>query len=288
MSRLLKGKDVTKALNEKNTVVVQQLKEKGITPTLAIFRVGEKDADLSYEKGAYKRCEEVGVIIKQYLFSEDVTVDEFYEKLDEANNDPDIHGILVFRPLPKDRFDDEVLRNRIAPEKDVDGCSNLSLAGIFTNKNLGFAPCTAEAAMAILEHYDIDVEGKNVVVIGRSLVIGKPVSMLLLNKNATVTICHTKTKQLSDVCAKADILICCAGRPGMITREFTNPKQIVIDVGIDWDHKRNKLSGDVLFEEVEEYVDSITPVPGGVGSVTTAILVDHVIKASKRLNKIQD
>lgn len=282
MEHILKGKEVASSILAKDIEIVSRLKDKNITPALAIFRVGEKDADLSYERGAIKRCEQAGVKVVQYVFDEDVSVEDFYKKLDEANNDPDIHGILVFRPLPKDRFNDETLRNFISPAKDVDGCSDLSLAGIFTSRKLGFPPCTAQAVLEILDHYEIAAEGKNIVVLGRSLVIGKPVSMMLMERNATVTICHTKTKDIASIASKADILICTTGRVEMVTKEFTNPDQIIIDVGIDWNEKKQKLSGDVCYEEVEPCVKAITPVPGGVGSVTTSVLVDHVIEAAVR------
>ena len=284
MARILKGKDVADAINEKTIETIQELKNKGITPTLAIFRVGEKDEDLSYEKGTMKKCAKLGINVRNFIFDNNVSVEEFYEKLEYANEDQDIHGILVFRPLPKDRFDDERLRNSINPNKDVDGCSDLSLAGTFTNRDLGFPACTAQASIEILNHYNIPVEGKNIVVIGRSLVIGKPVSMMLLNRNATVTICHTKTRNLADICSKADILICSAGRAEMVTKEFTNTDQVVIDVGINYHEEKQKLTGDVLFEEVEPFVDSITPAPGGVGAVTTSVLINHVVMACK--NKI--
>ena len=284
MARILKGKEVADAIDEKTLKTIEELKNKGITPTLAIFRVGEKGEDISYEKGTMKKCAKLGVNVRNFIFDNDVTVEEFYEKLEYANENSDIHGILVFRPLPKDRFDDERLRNSIHPNKDVDGCSDLSLAGTFTNRYLGFPACTARASIEILNHYNIPVEGKNVVVIGRSLVIGKPVSMMLLNRNATVTICHTKTKDLAKICSEAEILICSAGRAEMVTKEFTNPNQVIIDVGINYHTEKQKLTGDVLFEEVEPLVDSITPVPGGVGSVTTSILLNHVVEAC--VNKI--
>ena len=282
MATILKSKVVADAIKEKDIAIVNELKEKGICPTLAIFRVGEKDADLSYEKGAIKRCEQVGVNVKRFLFPQDVSEEEFYTKLEQANEDPEIHGILVFRPLPKDRFNDDKLRNCISPQKDVDGCSDLSLAGIFTSQDLGFPPCTAEAVIAILDHYDIDIAGKNIVVLGRSLVIGRPVSMMLLQRNATVTICHTKTKDIAKIACKADILVATTGKMEIVNKEFTNPDQIIIDVGIDWNEKKQKLCGDVLFEDVEPYVKALTPVPGGVGSVTTSILVDHVVKACQK------
>lgn len=281
MANLLKGKDVATFINENSKKEVEALKEKGITPCLAVFRVGEKSEDLSYEKGTIKRCEEVGVKLVEYVFDLDVKPEDFYKKLDEANSNNDIHGILIFRPLPK-TFNDQELRNRIAASKDVDGCSDLSLAGVFTNTKLGFAPCTARAAVEILDYYKIDVTGKNVLVIGRSLVIGKPVSMLLLNKNATVTIAHSKTTNLKEISKEADIIICATGQMESITKDFVSSNQTIIDVGISWNDKKNKLCGDALFEEVEPIVENITPVPGGVGSVTTSILISNVIEAAKR------
>ena len=278
---LLKGKAVAEKISKDNRFRAESLKEKGIIPCLAIFRIGEKDSDLSYERGALKRCDECGVSVRRYVFDEGVSEEEFYAALEKANKDEFIHGILVFRPLPK-RFDDNVLRNRIAPEKDVDGCSDLSLAGIFVNKGLGYAPCTAQAAIEILDYYSIECKGKNAVVLGRSLVIGKPVSMLLLNRNATVTICHTRTRNIEEIASKADLLICCTGQMESVNRAYVNEKQTLIDVGISWNEEKQKLCGDVLFEEVEPIVENITPVPGGVGSVTTSILVKHVIEAAEK------
>ena len=281
MARLLKGKIVADALTEENRKTVAELKEKGLCPTLAIFRIGEKDSDLSYEKGINKKAEEAGIRLVKYVFDEDVPTEEFYSKLDQANKDPGIHGILVFRPLP-DRFNDDELRNMIDPSKDVDGCNDLSLAGIFINKNLGFAPCTAQSVIEILNYYKIDPKGKNVVVLGRSLVIGKPVSMMLSNLNATVTICHSRTRDVEKIAAKADILICATGMMESVNRNYVNENQTVIDVGISWNENKNKLCGDVLFEEVEPLVKDITPVPGGVGSLTSCILISHVIESCRR------
>lgn len=281
MARLLKGKIVADALMEENRKTVAELKKKGLCPTLAIFRIGEKDSDLSYEKGINKKAEEAGIRLVKYVFDEDVPTEEFYSKLDQANKDPGIHGILVFRPLP-DSFNDDELRNMIDPSKDVDGCNDLSLAGIFINKNLGFAPCTAQSVIEILNYYKIDPKGKNVVVLGRSLVIGKPVSMMLSNLNATVTICHSRTRDVEKIAAKADILICATGMMESVNRNYVNENQTVIDVGISWNENKNKLCGDVLFEEVELLVKDITPVPGGVGSLTSCILISHVIESCRR------
>jgi len=272
---LLKGKEVAESINQRS---IDLIKKTGKTPVLALFRVGNKESDLSYERGTIKRCAEIGVEVKQYIFPDDVTPSEFYDKLQEANDDDNISGILVFRPLPS-CFDDDELRNAIAPNKDVDGCSDASLAGIFTNKGLGYAPCTAQAVMEILDYYHIDIAGKNVVVVGRSLVIGKPVSMMLLNKNATVTICHSKTKDIKGLTKKADIVVCAIGKLHCFDESYFTENQTVIDVGINFNPATGKISGDVDFEKVESIVSNITPVPGGVGSVTTSVLVNHVAQA---------
>lgn len=281
MANLLKGKEVAAAINERSKKDVEILKAQGINPTLAILRVGERADDLSYEKGATKRCNEVGVEVKVIALNSDVTKDAFYQTLDELNNDDSIHGILVFRPLPKE-LDNELCRNSVKAEKDVDGSSDYSLAGVFTKQELGFAPCTAQAAIEILDYYNIDVTGKNVTVIGRSLVVGKPVAMMLTNKNATVTICHTKTKDIPSITKKADIVVTATGQMESLNADYFSANQTVIDVGISWNDTKNKLCGDVLFEEVEPVVENITPVPGGVGSVTTSVLVNHVVEAAKR------
>lgn len=287
MTRILKGKQVADAINQKSIASNERLRQHNITPTLAIFRVGENEADISYEKSAIKKCNEVGVEVIVNTFDLNVSEKEFYKKLDEANNDNSIHGILVFRPLPK-QFNDNHLRNYINPDKDIDGCSNDSLAGIFINQRIGFVPCTSQSAIEILDYYGIDIQGKNVVVIGRSLVIGKPVSMLLLNRNATVTICHSKTKDIANIASKADILISAIGKSEIIDRSYTNEKQTIIDIGISWNEKKQKICGDVDYDSVVDYVDAITPVPGGVGSVTSAVLANHVIQAALRINNIQD
>ena len=283
MANLLKGKDVAISINERSKKDIEALKNKGIIPTLAIVRVGSKESDLSYEKGAIKRASEVGVEVKSIVLDENVDYNSFYSTLDQLNNDNSVHGILLLRPIPNE-LDNEKARLYIKPEKDVDGCGNGSLSGVFTNTEYGFAPCTAQAAIEILDYYNIDVTGKNVVVVGRSLVVGKPLSMLLLNKNATVTVCHSKTKDLPGICKKADIVICAIGRLEMLNADYFSNNQIVIDVGINWSEAKQKLCGDVLFEEAEPIVDSITPVPGGVGSVTTSVLINHVVEACKREN----
>ncbi len=283
MAKLLKGKDVVESLNAKLAEQVSKLNADGITPTLAILRVGEREDDLSYERGAKKRCEQVGVSVKVVALPMDVTEEEYLSELDKLNNDLTVNGILMFRPLPK-HIDEMKARNMLAAEKDVDGCTDLSLAGVFTNTELGFAPCTAEAAMEILKFYNIPLQGKKAVVIGRSLVIGRPVAMLLMHANATVTICHTKTTDITAITRDADIVVVASGQMESVGKEYLSQGQTVIDVGISWNSEKNKLCGDVKFDEAEEIVDAITPVPGGVGGVTTSILVKHVVEAAIRQN----
>lgn len=281
MAKLLKGKEVVDALNIKMANQVENLKTKGVNPTLAILRVGERADDLSYERGAIKRCEQVGVTVRVVALPEDVSEEAFFEKLNELNEDDSVHGILMFRPLPK-HIDGEKARNMLKAEKDVDGCTDLSLAGVFTNTNLGFAPCTAEAAMEILKYYDIALSGKKVAVIGRSLVIGRPVAMMLMHENATVTICHTRTVDVPSITKDADIVVVASGQMESVGKEFLKEGQTVIDVGISWNDEKGKLCGDVKFDEVESIVEAITPVPGGVGGVTTSILVKHVVEAAAK------
>lgn len=284
MAQLLKGKEVAEALQEKDHKLIDKLKERGITPTLIVFKVGDKDSDLSYLKGINKKSEALGINVILKKYAEDVDPEILYEDLDEANKDVDIHGILIFRPLPK-QFNDDELRNRIAVDKDVDGCSDLSLGSIFINKNQGYFPCTAQAVVEILDHYGIDISGRNITVIGRSLVIGKPLSMILLNRNATVTTCHSRSKDIPKISSKADILVCASGQMESISREYVNEDMTIIDVGISWNEAKQKLCGDVLFEDVEPNVKAITPVPGGVGAVTTAVLLDHVVESAYRKSK---
>ena len=280
-AQLLKGAPVAAAINENTSARAAALKEKGVTPTLAIFRVGERADDLSYERGAMKRCEGVGVAVKNVVLPADVDSDTFFKTLDELNNDPAVHGILMFRPLPK-HLDNEKARQMLNPAKDIDGCTDGSLAGVFTNTKLGFPPCTAQAAMEILDFYGVDCKGKRAAVIGRSLVVGRPAAMMLMHKNATVTICHTRTVDMPSVTREADILIVCAGQMETIGQEYLREGQVVVDVGINWNEAKGKLCGDVKFDEAEHFVGAVTPVPGGVGSVTTSVLVNHVVEAAER------
>lgn len=284
MAEILKGKEVVAAMKEQMQADIAKLAEKGVVPALGIIRVGERPDDLSYEKGAVKRCEETGVQVKKYVLPEDATQDDLLKVIEEANSDKSVHGILLFRPLPK-CMDDKTVRRAMAAEKDIDGITDLSLAGVFTGTELGFAPCTAQACIEILDHFKVDVKGKKVVVIGRSLVVGKPVAQMLIGKNATVTTCHTKSVDMPAICRDADVIIASAGKAGVVTGDYFKPGQVVIDVGINWDEEKGKIVGDVDHEAADQIVGAITPVPGGVGTVTTSVLVKHVIEAAKRANK---
>lgn len=283
MARQLLGKEVTSALNEKIKSQVAVLKEKGVEPTLGIIRVGEREDDLSYERGAVKRCETLGVSYKKFLLPGDVSQETLMDTIRQVNEDAGIHGVLIFRPLPK-HLDEEAVIRALDPEKDVDGITDGSMVGVFAGREQGFPPCTPQACMEILDHYQIDCTGKKAVVVGRSLVVGKPAAMMLLKKNATVTICHTRTKDMPAVVKEADIVIVAAGRAGVVDDRYVSPGQIVIDVGINV-NQQGKLCGDVAYDKVEPVVEAITPVPGGVGSVTTSVLVGHVVEAAMRKNK---
>lgn len=281
MAEILKGKPVADAMVARMRETADALRSGGVEPTLCVVRVGERADDLSYEKGVIKRCEQVGVTLKQVVLPETVSQDEFEAAFETVNRDPAVHGILLFRPLPR-TLDSERIRRLLDPRKDVDGWTDGSLAGVYANTDLGFAPCTAQAVIELLRFYRIDPKGKRATVIGRSLVIGRPVSMLLMHANATVTTCHTRTKDVPAIAREADILVCAAGVMKSVTPEFTNPDQVVVDVGIHFDEETGKLTGDVDFDRVAPCVSAITPVPGGVGGITTCVLLDHVLTAAGR------
>ena len=281
MAELWKGAPVAAALSETVSREAEELKANGVIPTLAILRVGQRDDDLAYERGAVKRCEKVGVAVRSVVLPADVDSETFFRTLEQLNNDRGVHGILMFRPLPK-QLDGEKARRMLAPEKDVDGCTDGSLAGVFTNTTLGFPPCTAQAAMELLRYYGVELKGKRVAVIGRSLVIGRPVAMMLMHANATVTVCHTRTVDVPAVTREADVIVAASGQMESVTAAYLRPGQIVIDVGIGWNEEKQKLCGDVKEEEAEPIAAALTPVPGGVGSVTTAVLCKHVVEAARR------
>ena len=289
MAKRLLGKEVNEALVASLQARTAALREKGVVPTLGIIRLGENPSDLSYEKGATKRAEEVGVAVKNYILPETATKEEVLAVIDQVNADDSVHGVLMFRPLPKHlKADQDEICNRLAPKKDVDSMTHMSNAGVFEGQALGYAPCTPAACMEILDHYGIDCKGKNAVVIGRSLVVGKPAAMMLMAKNATVTICHTKTVNTAEICRTADIIVSAAGVLNSLTKDFVRPGQVVIDVSMNWNPEKitakgkGGMSGDCVFEEVEPIVEAITPVPGGVGAVTTSVLMKHVVEAAEK------
>lgn len=283
MAQIWKGAPVAAALNEKTRMEAQKLREMGIVPTLAIIRVGERPDDIAYENGACKRAEAVGVAVLKLTLSADASERELEQTIYMVNDDFNIHGVLLLRPLPA-TMNEERLVGLLAPEKDVDGITDGSLTGVFTGKKIGYAPCTAQACMEILDYYGVDCAGKRAVVVGRSLVVGRPAAMLLMSKNATVTICHTRTRELAEQMKQGEIVIAAAGRRGMFGAECFQEGQIVLDVGIHF-NEEGKMCGDVITAEAEPVVEAITPVPGGVGAVTTAVLMNHVVTAALRQQK---
>ena len=278
MAMLLKGAEVAKALTEELHAKTEELKKNGVEPCLAILRVGAREDDLAYERGALKRCEKVGVAVRQVVLPEDVTQEVLMENIHALGADEKVHGVLMFRPLPK-QFDDRTVRAALRPEKDIDGITDGSLAGVFTNTDLGYAPCTAQACMEILKYYNVPLSGKRAVVVGRSLVVGKPAAMMLDRENATVTLCNSRTRNLPEVCRQADIVVVAMGKMGAVGADCLRAGQTVVDVGIHV-NAEGKLCGDVQFAAAEPVVDAITPVPGGVGTVTTSVLVGHVVQAA--------
>ena len=287
MAKQLLGKEVTAAMNEKLQAKVAELKEKGVTPKLGIIRCGENPSDLSYEKGAMSRAALIGVEVERFLLPEDVTKEALIAQIEALNADASIHGVLLFRPLPKHLKDvQSEICNHLRPEKDIDCMTDLSNAGVFMGKQLGFAPCTPQACMEILDYYGIDCKGKTAVVIGRSLVVGRPAAMMLMQRNATVTVCHTKTVDTAAIARQADILVTSAGVLNSLTADYVRPGQIVIDVSINWDPTKKDgkggIAGDADFAAVEPIVEAVTPVPGGVGAVTTSVLIGHVVEAAAR------
>ena len=283
MANILSGKDVAAALNAQLVERSAALQAKGVTPTLAIVRVGENGSDLSYERGATKRAETVGVKVVNFVLPVDCTKADLIAVIDQINNDPAIHGCLMFRPLPAHLADDQnEICNRLDPKKDVDSMNHLSNAGVYEGRaDLGYAPCTAQACMEILDHYNIDLKGKNVCVVGHSLVVGRPAALLALNRDATTTQCHIFTRNTPEHTQKADIIIVACGKAGLVTEKWLGEGQIVIDVGINVTAE-GKIVGDVDKAAAEAKTAAYSPGPGGVGAVTTSVLMKHVVEAAER------
>jgi methylenetetrahydrofolate dehydrogenase (NADP+)/methenyltetrahydrofolate cyclohydrolase len=280
MTTVLRGAELVESLQGEIAAEVDDLKACGIEPTLAIVRVGKREDDISYERGATKRASAVGVLVRNVVLAADATQAELIACIDELNADATVHGVLLFRPLPK-HMDEDLIRNILLPEKDIDGITDRSLSGVFTDANIGYAPCTPAACMAILDYFNIETTGKRALVVGRSLVVGKPVAMMLLARNATVTIAHSRSRELPALVRDAELVIACVGRAKMIDAACFAPGQIVIDVGINV-AEDGSLVGDADFDAASKTVEAITPVPGGVGTVTTSVLVQHVVEAAKR------
>lgn len=282
-SQIIKGKPVADKISEDLKKEVKSLNEMGIKPKLAIVRVGERADDLAYERGALKRCQNIGIETEVVELDENISQDEFIKAIHKLNEDDKINGILTFRPLPKHLSEDEI-KYEISPKKDIDCFNPINTAKIVENDKTGYPPCTPTAVIEILKHYGINLTGANIVVLGRSMVVGKPLSMLLLNENATVNICHSKTRNLPEIASQADILVAAVGRAKMVKKDYVKDGAIVIDVGVNVDDQGN-LCGDVDMEDVLDKVSMVTPVPGGVGAVTTSILATNIVKACKLQNK---
>ena len=280
---LMKGAEVNAAMKERMINRVDALKKKGVQPVINIVRIGNRSDDLAYERGARKRMESVGIETRITELPEDISQADFVKAFRKVNEDKTVHGIMLFRPLPKN-LDESEIASIINPIKDVDCMSPVNIAKVFMGDEGVFAPCTAKAVMEMLAHYEVDLSGKNVVIVGRSMVVGKPLAMLMLKKNATVTVCHTRTVDLAEKCRRADVIVAAAGRAGMITGDMISRGTIVVDVGINI-NEEGKLCGDVEFESVEPQASYISPVPGGVGGVTSSVLASHVIKAAEILGK---
>lgn len=286
MARLLTGREAASALTEELKGRTASLARQGVTPKLVILRCGESEADGAYLRGALKRGALCGVEVEVRTLPDTASRQQLLNAIDAVNADSTVHGCLLLRPLPPHLRDAEPeICDRLLPEKDVDGMTGTSSAGVYLGRPLGFAPCTAEAVTVLLEHYGVACAGKRAVVIGRSPVVGRPAAMLLLARNATVTVCHTATADLPAVTREADIIVSAAGAAGSLTVSHVRPGQTVIDVSVSWDAARNAMVGDAEFDAVSAVVDAITPVPGGVGAVTSAVLMRHVVLAAERGRK---
>ena len=280
-AEILKGAAVASALNEKSKEICYSLRERGVNPSIAIVRVGERGDDIAYERGILKRCSALDVELKLIVLPVTVSQSEITAVIKKLNCDNSVHGILVFMPLPS-HIDEALVRETIAPEKDIDGVTSGSAAFVYSGKGSGFAPCTARAVIEILKHYNIPLASRRAAVFGRSMVIGKPVSMLLMAENATVTVCHSRTANAEEVAGQADIVVAALGKAKALGREYFREGQCVVDVGINFDED-GKMCGDVDFSAAEKIVSYITPVPGGVGAVTTAVLLRHTLEAAEKM-----
>ncbi len=282
MAEVLRGKPAADALAAEVRARVEVLAARGIVPHLAIVRVGERADDLAYERNAVRRCEGLGIAVESIVLPADCSQGDAVAALQAVNADASIHGCLLLRPLPA-HLDEAALCALLDPAKDVDGITEGSLYGVFAGAARGFAPCTAEGCLRLLDHYGVSLEGARVTVVGRSLVIGRPVAALLLGRHATVTIAHSRTADVAAACRGADIVIAAAGKARLLGADCAAPGQCIVDVGMNWDEDAAGFVGDVEFDAVEPLVAGITPVPGGVGALTTAVLALHTVQAAERI-----
>ena len=282
MSRIIDGKIISAAVKERVKKGVAELNEKGITVGLAVIIVGEDPASKIYVANKKKACEALGIISEEYALPESTTEEELLALVDELNRKKSINGILCQLPLPR-HLDEKLIINSILPEKDVDAFHPANVGRIMIG-DYDFVPCTPAGIMEMLAYENINPEGKNCVVMGRSNIVGKPMAMLLLHKNGTVTVCHSKTQNLKEICSKADILVAAVGKAKFVTADMVNEGAVVIDVGMN--RVDGKLYGDVDYEAVKEKASAITPVPGGVGPMTIAMLMQNTLTAAKRQNNI--
>lgn len=286
MAKVLEGKAVAAAMAGQLRLRAEALARRGVEPRLAILRVGDNGSDLAYERAAAKRCAALGIGVETVTLPGDADTQAVLAAIDRVNADERIHGCLPLRPLPG-AIDDGSVRQRLSARKDVDGIGPASLARLFTGSGEGFSPCTAQACLELLDYYGVGLRGRHAVIIGRSLVVSRPLALLLVERDATVTICHTKTVDLPALCRTADILVSAAGKAGLVDASYLRPGQAVVDVGVNVGPE-GKLCGDVRFEQAERIVDAISPVPGGVGSVTTLVLCKHVIQAAEAVCGLPD
>ncbi|MFA5073747.1 MAG: bifunctional 5,10-methylenetetrahydrofolate dehydrogenase/5,10-methenyltetrahydrofolate cyclohydrolase [Nitrospirota bacterium] len=276
-ANLLTGKEVAQKIESEIRESIVMLGEKGVTPSLTIVGVGNAPDAITYANRIKKAADKLSIACTIEFLPDTTSQNEFIAILKEKSSNKKIHGIIVLRPLPT-HIKEETLKYLIDPGKDIDCFNPINAGKIFEGDLSGFAPATAEAVMEILHFYNIPISGRETVVIGRSMIVGKPLSMLLLKENATITICHSKTESLPAVCKRADILVAAIGKSKMVTKDYIKDNATVIDVGINVDG--DSLTGDVNFEQVKDVAGAITPVPGGVGVVTTKILLKHVVKAA--------
>jgi methylenetetrahydrofolate dehydrogenase (NADP+)/methenyltetrahydrofolate cyclohydrolase len=283
MAEILLGAPVYEKIMEDVKACCRKLKLAGTHPKMALIRLGDREDDKSYERNIERVCAKADIITEKHLLPRDISQDELVKLIHKLNNDDTVHGIMMFRPLPK-HMNETFVCQQLLPQKDIDGITDASIASVFLGRGEGFAPCTAQACVQMLDHYNIPIAGKRAVIIGRSLVVGRPLSMMLLCRDATVTICHTKTKNMAEICRSADILIAAAGKARLVNEEFLSDRQVIIDVGFNVDEEGN-VSGDVAFDIAEPFVTAISPVPAGVGGITARLLAMHVIEAATTAQK---